>query len=226
MTPSRILPWFRSWSRRVPLLHGILIAQLIMMPCPPSSHAVWVEVDTDGDGVMDSGYEDGTSPPADPPADPVPEPGSGPNDDADGDLISNADEAAAGSDPYNPDSDYDGLTDSDETNLSGTDPTLPDSNGDGVSDYNELYGNYTVDSDTSGTGFTPYDYDGDGINDPVDPDPFSPQNDPDSDGDYVSDSQDSDPWSASVWSDWNRNGVNDDAELPSNDHDADGIANE
>ncbi len=220
MKSSRFLPWCRSWSRRVPILHGVLIAQMILMPFPPSSQAVWVPVDADGDGIFEGGYDDGTPESETPPAEPSP------TDDSDGDGLTNAEEAAAGSDPYNPDSDYDGLTDADETNLTGTSPTSTDSNGDGISDYNEFYGNYTVDTDTSGEGETPYDYDGDGIADPVDPDPLSPQNDPDSDGDYVPDSQDTDPYNPAVWNDHNGNGLNDDAETPNTDMDGDGVADD
>lgn len=215
------LPWFRSWARRAHVLHGLLIAQLILMPFPPSSHAVWIEVDTDGDGIMDSGYDDGTSPPSEPPPENPP-----PTGDSDGDGLSDADEAAAGSDPYNPDSDGDGLTDADEINQAGSDPTTTDSDGDGISDYNEQYGNGSVDEDEDGPGETPYDHDGDGIPDPVDPDPTSPDNDPDSDGDGVPDSQDSNPTNPGVWNDANGNGINDDAENTASDSDGDGVSND
>jgi hypothetical protein len=220
MKSSRLLPWFRSWSRGMPILHGILIAQLVLLPCP-TSQGVWVDVDSDGDGVFDTGYDDGTPPP-----DTTPPPVPDPNPDSDGDGLSDADEAAAGSNPYSPDSDGDGITDADEVNVTGTDPTGTDSDGDGVSDYNEFYGNTSVDEDTSGQGQSPYDFDGDGIPDPIDPDPLSPTNDPDSDGDYVPDSQDTDPYDPTVWSDANNNGINDDAELPNNDSDGDGISND
>jgi hypothetical protein len=220
MKSSRLLPWLCSWSRTTPILHGILIAQLIMLPCP-SSQGVWVDVDSDGDGVFDSGYEDGTSPP-----EYVPPPQPEPVPDSDGDHLSNADEAAAGSSPYNPDSDGDGITDAEEVTLTGTSPISIDSNSNGVSDYNEFYGNSAVDTDISGPGVTPYDFDGDTIPDPVDPDPLSVQNDPDSDGDYVPDSQDTDPYNPAEWNDANNNGTNDDAEIPSSDTDGDGVAND
>lgn len=211
------LPWFRAWSRRAHVLHGLLIAQLILMPCTPLSHGVWVEVDSDGDGIMDSGYDDGTPPPEPPPPDPI--------TDSDGDGLSDADEAAAGSNPNNPDSDGDGITDADEVN-GGSDPNNTDSDGDGISDYNENYGNGSVDEDEDGPGETPYDHDGDGIPDPVDPDPTSPENDPDSDGDGVPDSEDSDPSNPGVWNDANGNGINDDAETPNDDADGDGVSND
>ena len=206
---SPFLAWCRSWSRRVPVLHGVLIAQLILMPCPPNSHAVWVEVDTDADGIMDSGYDDGTPPPEQTPPPELP----APNSDSDGDHLTNAEEAAAGSDPYKPDTDYDGLTDADEINLTGTDPAATDTTGDGVSDYNEFYGNYSVDTYLVGPGVSPYDFDGDGIADPVDPDALSTTKDPDREGDGVPDSQDSDPYTPTVWNDANGNGINDDAEI-------------
>ena len=55
-----------------------------MLPCP-SSQGVWVDVDSDGDGVFDSGYEDGTSSP-----EYVPPPQPEPVPDSDGDHLSNA----------------------------------------------------------------------------------------------------------------------------------------
>ncbi len=229
MKRSLLLPWLRSWSRRSYILHGILIAQMILLPCS-TSNGVWVPVDEDGDGFFETGYDDGTPNPSDPeplPQEPTdPEPPLAPTGDADGDGLNNADESAAGSNPYNPDSDYDGLTDAVETNLTGTDPASTDSNNDGVSDYNDFYGNTAVDEDVVGPGETPYDYDGDGYHDPVDPDPLSPTNDPDSDGDYVPDSQDSDPTNPTVWNDANNNGTNDDAEIPNNDSDGDGVSND
>jgi len=223
-----LLPWLRSWSVLGYILNGILIAQLILLPCS-SSKGVWITFDSDGDGIFETAYDDGTLPSdvsVPPTADLTdPEPPLPPTGDADGDGLNNADESAAGSNPYNPDSDFDGLTDAVETNLTGTDPASADSNHDGVSDYNGFYGNTAVDQDVVGPGETPYDFDGDGLNDPVDPDPLSPSNDPDSDGDYVPDSQDTDPTNPTEWNDANHNGLNDDAEIPNNDSDGDGIAN-
>jgi hypothetical protein len=229
MKRSFVLPRLRSWSVRGYLLNGILMAQMILLPCSRSP-GVWLEVDSDGDRVWDSGYDDGTLPPNDSvPSNSDhtdPEPLLPSMADADGDHLSNADEAAAGSNPYNPDSDYDGLTDAVETNLTGTDPVSSDSNNDGVSDYNAFYGNTAVDEDVVGHGETPYDFDGDGLHDPVDPDPLSPQNDPDSDGDYVPDTEDTDPTNPTQWNDANHNGINDDAEIPNSDSDGDGISND
>ncbi len=208
----------RRFSGRAWWLHAVLIAQMILLPCPQPARGVWIEVDTDGDGIVDSGYDDGTPEPTEDPSqswtpDPV--------YDSDGDGLDDANESAFGTDPYNPDSDYDGLSDADEVHLSGTNPLLPDSNDNGISDYNEYYGNYTVDT---GGSTTPYDWDGDGIEDPVDPDPWSPENQPDSDGDYVPDNEDSHPYESWLWSDWNGNGVNDDAESQESDSDGDGIS--
>ncbi|HRJ10677.1 MAG TPA: hypothetical protein PLP58_19000, partial [Prosthecobacter sp.] len=212
----------RRFSRRAWWLHAFLIAQLTLLPCPQVSHAVWVEVDTDGDGIADYGYEDGTGDP--PPGEDPPAWEPGPVEDSDGDGLTDEQEAILGTDPYNPDSDYDGLTDADEIHLTGTNPLSPDSNGDGVSDFNEFYGNYSVNTHVHGQGATPYDWDGDGIADPDDPDPFSPDNHADSDGDYVPDHEDSHPYEPWLWNDWNSNGVNDDAEDPAADSDGDGIS--
>lgn len=60
--------------------------------------------------------------------------------DLDGDGVSDADELALGTDPYNIDSDNDGLTDGAEYNTVGSDPNNPDSDGDGCSDLEELTG--------------------------------------------------------------------------------------
>jgi len=229
MKRSLLLPWLRSWSVLRYLLNGILMAQMILLPCS-SSKGMWITFDSDGDGIFETAYDDGTLPSDDsvpPTADPTDsETPLLPTGDADGDGLNNADESAAGSNPYNPDSDFDGLTDAVETNLTGTDPASSDSNHDGVSDYNGFYGNTAVDQDVVGPGETPYDFDGDGLNDPVDPDPLSPSNDPDSDGDYVPDSQDTDPTNPTEWNDANHNGLNDDAEIPNNDSDGDGISND
>ncbi len=56
--------------------------------------------------------------------------------DADGDGLTNDEEAEIGSDPNDPDTDGDGLIDGEEVFL-GTDPTNPDTDGDGSSDLEE-----------------------------------------------------------------------------------------
>lgn len=58
-------------------------------------------------------------------------------DDADGDGVSDADEATHGTDPNNPDSDGDGVQDGGEINA-GTDPLDEDSDDDGHLDFEEL----------------------------------------------------------------------------------------
>ena len=62
----------------------------------------------------------------------------GPEDDEDGDGLSNALEAEYGTDGCDDDSDGDGLTDDDEIDWHGTDPADPDTDGDGVSDGDEI----------------------------------------------------------------------------------------
>ena len=120
--------------------------------------------DSDGDGILD-GQEvntDGTDPLDD--CDSV---GGMPlgTGDCDNDGLTNADEATAGTDPFNPDSDGDGINDGDEV-TSGSDPldacdpdngnNLCDSDNDGLTDAEE---------ETLGTDPLNPDSDGDGIND-------------------------------------------------------------
>ena len=226
---SPTLSIFRRFSRRAGWLHGLLLAQIILLPCPQPSQAVWIDVDSDGDGLYDTGYDDGTSPPTDDMTDTSTTDSTAPayeptTTDSDGDYLMDSEEVAAGSSLYNPDTDGDGITDADEMFLTGTNPISADTNGNGYTDYNEFYGNYTVDTTVNGAGYSPTDWDGDGYADPVDPAPLSTVNDPDSDGDYVPDSQDSNPYDPAVWADSNTNGINDDAEQPNADTDGDGIS--
>jgi hypothetical protein len=60
------------------------------------------------------------------------------SDDIDNDGIPNEMELALGTDPMNPDTDGDGLSDYEELYIYFTDPTNPDSDFDGVSDYFEV----------------------------------------------------------------------------------------
>jgi len=87
------------------------------------------------------------------------------DDDIDGDGLSNAQEATLGTDPRNPDTDGDGLTDSAEVNTYHTDPLKPDTDGDGWTDAQEInvYLTDPLNPDT----------DGDGILDAVDPLPLN-----------------------------------------------------
>lgn len=116
--------------------------------------------DTDGDGVSDGAEDEaGTNPlVSDSDTDEQPDvaptasteaPAAAPNapaaapGDADGDGLSDEQEAQIGTDPATADSDGDGLSDGAEVGLgagaaTGTDPTLADSDGDGVSDGDEI----------------------------------------------------------------------------------------
>ena len=77
--------------------------------------------------------------------------------DSDADNYVDAAELEAGLDPYNPDTDGDGVADGDEVNIYFTDPWVWDSDGDGISDGEELFGLLT----------NPlvWDTDGDGLGD-------------------------------------------------------------
>ncbi|MDQ2949253.1 MAG: hypothetical protein M3Y27_25495, partial [Acidobacteriota bacterium] len=61
-----------------------------------------------------------------------------PADDPDRDGLSNLDEYLNGTDPHNPDTDGDGLTDGDEVNKYKTNPLLADTDGDGIPDGVEI----------------------------------------------------------------------------------------
>jgi outer membrane protein OmpA-like peptidoglycan-associated protein len=81
------------------------------------------------------------------------------NDDYDGDLIRNRDEEVLGSDPYNVDSDGDGLSDYQEVHIHKTNPLSRDSDNDGLSDYEEVtvFRTNPIVRDTDGDGL--YDFD-------------------------------------------------------------------
>jgi hypothetical protein len=108
--------------------------------------------DSDGDGRSDIEEGDGDLDGDGTPnwLDPIDD--DGPGADGDGDGLSNAEEAALGTDPYDADSDDDGLDDGTEVAI-GSDPLDDDTDGDGVLDGEDGLG----------------DADGDGILDVLDP---------------------------------------------------------
>ena len=74
--------------------------------------------------------------------------------DADGDGLSDEEEAEFNTDPNNPDSDGDGLSDLEERDA-GTDPLDPDTDGDSVNDNIDAFPldpNENMDSDEDGIG--------------------------------------------------------------------------
>ena len=123
----QILPRFRTrWATSLQVF-----AMTCMILQPLTVNSFWS--DTNGDGTKEW-VED-------PPAG-----DSWWDQDSDGDQMTNAEEALFGSDPYRIDSDYDGLTDRDERDLTpaffediATDPWLWDSDSDGWSDNDEYY---------------------------------------------------------------------------------------
>ncbi|MCW1884665.1 hypothetical protein OKA04_07975 [Luteolibacter flavescens] len=80
--------------------------------------------------------------------------------DQDGDGLNNRGEFLAGTDPTNPDTDGDGLTDGQEVNTFHSNPLLTDSDGDGLTDGQEAgpggYGTDPAKADTDGDGFSDY----------------------------------------------------------------------
>jgi outer membrane protein OmpA-like peptidoglycan-associated protein len=77
--------------------------------------------------------------------------------DHDKDGLTNDQEKQLGTDPKNPDTDGDGLTDGEEVNKYNTDPKKADSDGDGLSDYDEVK-KYSTNPNKA-------DSDGDGLSD-------------------------------------------------------------
>lgn len=96
------------------------------------------------------------------------------DDDIDGDGLSNNQESIAGTDPMNPDTDSDGLTDGDEVNNFGTNPLVQDSDGDGLTDYTEIAYDGNAAAYTPGQDLNPLspDTDSDGFPDGNDPIPL------------------------------------------------------
>jgi len=136
------------------------------------------------------------------------------NPDTDGDGISDFDELDPGyvdTDPLNPDTDGDGLTDGEEFNTYHTDPLVADSDGDGLSDGYEII--------TVGTDPLVADTDGDGVNDGADAFPLDASENSDSDGDGVGDIADEFPSDPNEWVDSDGDGVGDNADAFPDDPD-------
>ncbi|MDW7680634.1 MAG: OmpA family protein [bacterium] len=110
--------------------------------------------------------------------------GSSADADWDKDGLTNKIEKELGTDPRNPDTDGDGLSDGDEVNIYKTDPLKADTDGDGLSDGDEvnIYKTNPLKADTDGDGLS----DGDEVNKYM-TDPLKADTDGDglSDGDEV-----------------------------------------
>ncbi|MDD5749251.1 MAG: hypothetical protein PHO91_00490 [Patescibacteria group bacterium] len=76
--------------------------------------------------------------------------------DSDLDGLSDAEERALGTNPYDPDTDNDGVLDYDEVRVYRTNPLLADTDGDGLTDYEEIfiYGTDPNNPDTDRDGYS------------------------------------------------------------------------
>ena len=116
--------------------------------------------------------------------------------DSDSDGLSDMCEAKLGTDPYNPDTDMDGLKDSDEdanhncvfeSDMGETNPLSPDTDGDGIMDGNEIPGCALNSDPNCGSTDSDIDSDGDGLTDECEANLGTNPNDWDTDSDGVSD---------------------------------------
>lgn len=102
------------------------------------------------------------------------------NLDADSDGATNAEEAVSGSNPFQYDTDMDGINDGDEIHLTSTNPLNWDSDSDDISDYDDFRGfsgvTYPGGVLPSIPGSSYSDYDADGVKNPDDPFVSDPTN--------------------------------------------------
>lgn len=101
--------------------------------------------------------------------------------DYDKDGLSNAKEKRIGTDPNNPDTDGDGLTDGEEVDNYRTDPLLIDTDSDNLTDFDEI--------NKHGTNARKADSDSDGLNDGDEVARGTDPNNPDTDGDKLLDGE-------------------------------------
>ncbi len=110
------------------------------------------------------------------------------DNDPDGDGLLDDEERSHGTDPVDPDTDGDGLSDGDEVNRHGTDPTDEDSDGGGTSDGVEVrWGTDPLDPDDDDD--PPSDLDMDGVPDIIEVSLGLDPEDPDTDGDGLTDGE-------------------------------------
>jgi large repetitive protein len=119
----------------------------------------YLDLDVDGDGLLDSYEGDGDVDGDEVPNWLDPDDEDGPLADPDGDGLATFEETDIGTDPYDADSDDDGLDDGEEVEVTGTDPLNADSDEDGLEDLQEL--------DETGTDPLDPDSDDDGLLDGV-----------------------------------------------------------
>ncbi|UCG16286.1 MAG: hypothetical protein JSV19_13430 [Phycisphaerales bacterium] len=116
------------------------------------------------------------------------------------DGLTNLEEFENGTDPLDPDSDDDGLSDGDEVNVHGTEPDNPDTDGDGLPDGQEIIvGTDPLDPDHDDDGMP----DGWEVDNGLDPFVNDADDDPDQDGytnveEFNGDSDPMKPWSIPI----------------------------
>jgi hypothetical protein len=178
----------RKFSRHAWWLHGLLIAQLALLPM--ASYPQWSDSDSDGNSDTWTDLSSGTTYSLTD-LDAI-------STDIDGDNATNAEELQWGSNPFVLDTDNDGLNDGDEIHLAnigqsrGFSLAQWDTDGNFVSDHDEFYGSYQVtypDGLPAFSGATYSDYDGDGLKNHVDIYPEDPLNN-DADQDGINDTED------------------------------------
>ncbi len=151
--------------------------------------------DTDGDGVADGvdAFPKSASEAYDFDGDGF---GDSQDDDIDNDGLSNQDEADLGTDPIQPDTDFDGLLDGSDNCALETNATQSDLDGDGIGDEcdTDRDGDGLTDTQETSLGTSPTraDTDGDGVQDAADAFPTSASETADSDHDGTGDTSDTD----------------------------------
>jgi hypothetical protein len=174
------LAWGRTarvyWEATEAYVQALRNAIAKALACPPATSSSGlalpsvpeiISVTPVGQGQGATGHDDGLEPPKTETPTPTPIPAE--PKDSDGDGLKDDEEREAGTDPFDPDSDHEGISDGDEVHGYGTNPLNADTDGDGLDDGYELFG-YLTDPFTADT-------DGDGATDGAEADAGTDPND-------------------------------------------------